>query len=243
MSFEQAVEELGAFQRAMQCLPLAIDASSIRSRRPPEPDILCTTAQGVEVAFELVEIVDPAWARSTGDQWAVDPLFQDALSTRAQYDQSFAHRYRNAIVAIRFANFGTRRQAAAIPAVVDLLSSLPVAFEGAVTREALTPDLAELRVSRVATTQGPVGCVLAVASVDQPIIRQLEFKWRKTYETSRPVELLAYFGVQPVGALDSWLPAVQEFAEQNWASSPFQRVWVCDLSVPSVIWLAERRAA
>ena len=131
----------------------------------------------------------------------------------------------------------------AIPAAVDLLSSLPVAFEGAVTREVLTPDLAELRVSRVATTQGPVGCVLAVASVDQPIVRRLESKWRKTYETSRPVELLAYFGVQPVGALDSWLPAVQEFVEHSWASSAFQRLWVCDLSIPSVIWFAERRAA
>ena len=46
-----------------ELFPLDINTSSIHCRPPPKPDILCATSQGAQVAFELVEIADPAWAR------------------------------------------------------------------------------------------------------------------------------------------------------------------------------------
>ncbi len=243
MSLQQEREELDAFRRFLQCGAFQVDDSSIESRRPPEPDILCATTSGARVAFELVEVVEPLWAQMNSDRSTVQQQFQNALSDQALRDPSFADRYRDTIVAIQFFNSGARRWAAAIPAAVEALNSVPSGFEGLLERDALDPQIAELRVSRQLGHNGPVGQVLAIASAGQPIVGQVEGKWRKAYETPHRIELLAYFGLQAIGAPSTWLPEFQKFAGANWASSPFQRVWVCNISVPELLWSGARPAA
>jgi len=60
---EKAAWERRKFRAAAELAGLQIVLRSIRSRRHPEPDILCTLRNGERVAFELVELVDPDIAR------------------------------------------------------------------------------------------------------------------------------------------------------------------------------------
>ena len=60
------------------------------------------------------------------------------------------------------------------------------------------------------------------------VIDRLRDKWKKKYETENPIELLAYYGLQPIAPEPMWLPALRDFLEANWSSSPFHRVWVLD---------------
>jgi hypothetical protein len=60
-----------------------IDRSTIKSRKPPSPDILCVTKFGEQLAFELAELCSPEIAKAAGDDlkrgggatfaWTADP--------------------------------------------------------------------------------------------------------------------------------------------------------------------------
>lgn len=56
--------EVAVFMRFLEASQLPIDPGSIEKRSPPEPDILCTHRLEGAVAFELVEMCDPRFARS-----------------------------------------------------------------------------------------------------------------------------------------------------------------------------------
>jgi hypothetical protein len=56
--------ELAVFLRFLEASRLPIDRNSVEKRSPPEPDILCTHQSEGKIAFELVEMCDPRFARS-----------------------------------------------------------------------------------------------------------------------------------------------------------------------------------
>src|SRR5690349_9058379 len=59
MTEEQKAEaERTLFLRGAAIAGIEVVPESLESRRPPEPDILCTLKSGETVAFELVEVVD-----------------------------------------------------------------------------------------------------------------------------------------------------------------------------------------
>src|SRR5947207_2234470 len=79
---EKAAWERKKFRAAADVAGLQIVLRSIRSRRHPEPDILCTLRNGERVAFELVELVDPDIARiestlSSEGVWYGDPTLRN----------------------------------------------------------------------------------------------------------------------------------------------------------------------
>jgi hypothetical protein len=54
----KAAEEYAVFQAFAAAARLSVVAGSVRSRRPPEPDIVCDLSGGERVAFELVGLED-----------------------------------------------------------------------------------------------------------------------------------------------------------------------------------------
>jgi hypothetical protein len=241
MSTDQDASELSAFRRFAQCCPFRIDASTIQKRPSPEPDILCTIAQE-RVAFELVEVVDSDLARWVGEQIQGERALRTAATAPTAEAQLFAERYRDALVFVKFSQPGSRRQAASIPALLQFLLSLPRGFQGEIgIRElpATVAPVARLRVTRGVGWPGPEFQVDGVGSIGQPLLEMVRTKWRKTYATPHRIELLAYFNLQPTGPSAIWLDDLQTFASDNWGSSPFTRIWVCDLSEPTVLWRGE----
>jgi hypothetical protein len=56
--------EVAVFLRFLDASQLPINRDSVEKRSPPEPDILCTHQSEGALAFELVEMCDPRFARS-----------------------------------------------------------------------------------------------------------------------------------------------------------------------------------
>ena len=83
---EKAVIEVAIFRKFASLAPFSIEDSTIRKcYGEREPDILCEVQGEGPVAFELVEICDPALAKSitnafkgktTGAFWSSDPSIE-----------------------------------------------------------------------------------------------------------------------------------------------------------------------
>lgn len=56
---QKGARELEIFATFMRAASISIKPESITKREPPEPDILCQTLDGCQIAFELVELCDP----------------------------------------------------------------------------------------------------------------------------------------------------------------------------------------
>lgn len=77
----KAADERASFLRLANLLGEAEQWTSIESRNPPEPDLLCTHSSRGTIAFELVAITDPLIAQvsagngtsSDGSYWTSDP--------------------------------------------------------------------------------------------------------------------------------------------------------------------------
>jgi hypothetical protein len=210
----------------------------MEKRNPPEPDILCSIDGVGEVAFEVVELIDESLARRTWDQLKLISKFKagcDALQT----EQIAAVRSRvgNALIHVTFedsARFNT--QVGAIDSVFEALSAVDSTFEGELRRQ-MAPELSSavrsIRINRI-RSEGPFFDVDAGGSLSDPTVGSIRSKWAKVYTTPHPMELLAYYELQPELPDILWRPTLESFLSGNWSSSRFRRVWVYDCVTQAV---------
>lgn len=92
---EKRRRELAIFSIFLKRSSIPIDPNTVETRKPPEPDILCRSENEGLIAFELVELCDPAIAlqfnlkeRDVPDGraiWTSDPstrIFKNKLAKR-----------------------------------------------------------------------------------------------------------------------------------------------------------------
>jgi hypothetical protein len=82
-SLDKAAHEFEVFKEFVAKSRLPIDAATIESREPDEPDIRCLHDADGPIAFELVQLTSPEIAKNVGDQikrgaepeliWSGDP--------------------------------------------------------------------------------------------------------------------------------------------------------------------------
>jgi len=72
---------------------------------------------------------------------------------------------------------------------------------------------------------GPCFSIRAGGSFSDPMIDIVEQKFGKEYPTANPVELMAYYELQPPPFDWVW-QQLDDFTKRNLATSPFRRVWV-----------------
>jgi hypothetical protein len=82
--------------------------------------------------------------------------------------------------------------------------------------------------------ESPEFDVEAVGSIGDPTLDRVRGKWVKSYATRYPIELLAYYELQPQAPEALWLPRLSSFISDNWNASPFRKVWVFDIGSRSV---------
>ncbi len=245
MNVNQDSAELVTFRRFAEVCPIAIEEESIVKRQPPEPDISCQLAgSGETVAFELVQIIDEGWARLTSAQ------FRDGDSLRTEYDattgilrRALDDRLANALVYVRFRReLSSRERRAAIPDILRELAKLPAAYVGDWKPDSGTPLFGKVRSIRVSRGdfQGPEFDVEAVSSIGDPTVDRVRAKWQKSYTTRHPIELLAYYELQPLAPEVFWLSRLTSFVEQNWTTAPFRRVWLFDVGARTIAYSAVR---
>jgi len=69
--------------------------------------------------------------------------------------------------------------------------------------------------------EGPEFDVEAVGSIGDPTLERIRAKWLKSYATQYPIELLAYYELQPEAPKALWLPSLHSFVRNNWNAGPF----------------------
>jgi len=62
---QKGKREMAVFPRFLETSHLPIDPDSVEKRSPPEPDIHCRHRSEGSVAFELVELCDPSFAKAS----------------------------------------------------------------------------------------------------------------------------------------------------------------------------------
>jgi hypothetical protein len=232
-----ASKEISIFSRFAAVSGLSIGEASIEKRPPPEPDILCNIEGVGDVAFELVELIDRDLAKREYGQLHLKSIFEQSFEACGPDTKSvLAATIGNALVHVTFADVGFRQKKLAVADVLNLLATVNADFAGEIRPDSL-PAVESIRVARVRSI-GPFFDVDAVGFFAEPTVERFRAKWFKHYETPHRRELLAYFELQPELPKQLWHPKLELFVQQNWPSSPFERVWVYDCATRRIAFCA-----
>jgi hypothetical protein len=217
--------ELTIFGEFALVCPLGIEANSIEKRDPPQADILCKLADGVSVAFEMVELVDQLRiAKPMADQDQLTDSLRDAVKnlpveTRAELA--------NAWIGVKFRlDRSLRKRKESAAEVVKILAA-NAAFEGEFSIRDGNAEVAHANVKRRQGLAGPHFRVLTAGFYEPVPLDAIDEKFDKKYEGEAPLELLAHYDRQHA-PLEEQLAELGTFVEANIARSSFRRVWIFD---------------
>jgi hypothetical protein len=116
----QEVIELAVFRSFAEVCPLNIVPDSIEKRRPPHPDIWCVVKGCGPVAFELAEIVDPAFLRQVDGTYDLRRKFKRACEGFPKVKKTL----QNATVHIEFyQNVSKNKRMSSIEPILEVLAS------------------------------------------------------------------------------------------------------------------------
>jgi hypothetical protein len=196
--------------------------------------VLCKLAEGEEeVAFELVEIIDESWARLTSGQFREAKSLREAYTaSTGEYRRALDARIANALVYVSFVTDAQARQRrSAVPDILRHLSTIRPDFSGEWRPPSGTMADGKVRAITISRGdfEGPEFDVEAVGSVGDPTLERVRAKWLKSYATRYPIELLAYYELQPQAPEALWLPSLNSFVRDNSNASPFRKLWVFDI--------------
>lgn len=232
------------FIRFAEVCGLAVQPDSIEKREPPEPDILCKIEGEGFVAFEMVELIDPDLAQRTYEQIKLQRLFEEAYQSLPINQRTQLKRYfGNALVHVAFrSNTSSRAREHTIPLVLAWLQELGPSFEGTsspTAQSSVGKVVRKITISRGAFI-GPCFDVEAVGFFADPTLKRIRQKFTKVYNSSFPVELLAYYELQPIFPDARWVPQLHTFIAQHLGDSQFRRVWVYDIQRNEVKYVSGR---
>ncbi len=241
----QSRSEIITFKRFAEICPLNIVRESIDKREPPEPDIVCRLGGSEElVAFELVEILDEGWARLTSSQFGdADRLREAYGASTGEFRKALDRRLNNALVYVAFERaVSSRDRRASLPAILEELSRIEGDFTGEWRPRRGTALFDKVRIVGISRGgfEGPEFDVEAVGSIGDPTVERVQAKWQKSYRTACPIELLAYYELQPTLPDEMWLPHLTAFLEANWTTAPFRRIWLFDVGGKTIPYSGAR---
>jgi hypothetical protein len=211
-----------------------LDANaSFESRSPPEPDILLRSHQFGHQAFELIEIVDQHFQRSSGLQRKTESICRDHLdSLQPSYRANFQAKYSNAYIVFEFQpGFTLQRRKNFIPRLFDKLISLSDNHVG----ELSTHELNKLNLNKGlnflniyrGNFVGPMFSASSAVWISDPAAEAIRKKTLKEYTTPHPLNLLAYIKSQPLFPDDDvWLSDLDKHLESLDAKCQFSYIYV-----------------
>ncbi|HKW92752.1 MAG TPA: hypothetical protein VJX92_12695 [Methylomirabilota bacterium] len=232
---DQAQGERALFRIFAEAAGLPIRPASIRSKQPPEPDLRCFVDGDGPVAFELGEVVNPALAEMTNQ----------GLELRRYFARSYAELPEGHRAAIEnnlggppavFAAFADHthpgRWRRAVPAILSVLveraEHLVHGLEIPVWNiDSLSDVLIEMQVQRASSNRPGLWAGEMTPVIDRTVVL-LQKKFGRSYQTSAPIELLAYYTSAPPSDDPAWRSTVADFIAAKLSASPFRRVWLFD---------------
>ena len=225
---EHSKREVRIFQKFLEVCPLRIDSTSVEKRDPPEPDIYCRTEEGEELAFELVEVVDPDLATKSSQQVRLERLLLDVISQ----DRHFKSMFGDALISVAFdPSSSMQRRRNAVTAVIEHLKELGGRPEGELelARAGLSTELTRLEVVR-GDFPGPSFYVESVTSFSDPTLKTIYSKLQRDYSAAANLYLLAYFELEPMDAGTEWRSDYLHLIRQVLRGTQFHKVWLFELN-------------
>lgn len=200
----QALTEQKIFRRFAEVCPLAICLDSIEKRQPPQPDILCEIKGKGKVAFEMVELVDSGFSRRLHGGVDLRRQFKKTCEQRPAMKNSFG----DAFIYVEFhSHLSKQKRNECVARIVNLLLKMPPNFEGDVPlnkEPRLAKVVKDLAVQRGNFKEPFFGTIPAGRRVDRSL-SLIKQKFKKSYKTTAPIELLAYFYQEPPPRGSDWL--------------------------------------
>lgn len=236
----QAATERVIFEAFLHCDGAPpVDTATIETRRPPEPDILCNVSGMGPTAFELVEIVEEDWAQLVSNQIRLE---KSLYLAHEQTGEPLSDAYADALIYLRcLPKVPIKQRERVIPALFDFLMMLEPGVKGDISigdSSDLAGIVRSVHVSRGDFGPGPFFQVEAVKAISDPTAPSIRAKWHRHYQTPYAIELLAYYDWHPTTPEVMWIGEVRRFIEANWATSPFRRVWICDIATKQILFSA-----
>lgn len=232
--------ELTIFRRFAAACPHAIRAETIQKQASPAPDIRCEGKEG-PIAFELVESIDEDLGRAFNMGLELKERLTNSYrrlpaGARSGIRTLFGH----AIIHVTFQKeLSQRKREAAVPKVLDELLEMPEDFLGTYRPkrgDRLAGCVHRLIVAR-GDFNGPIFDVDMTTSIADPIMEQIEKKFRRPYQSDVPMELLVYYELQPklierTGELGTVMESVAALVDEK---TTFRRVWVFDWGTSKIM--------
>jgi hypothetical protein len=214
---------------------------AFESRKPDEPDILYTSLTGVNLAFELVEILDRDYSSSLGRHLDIKDACLEHLhslpsETRAAFEQEFS----NADIFLSFKpNISVRRCKNTLPRIFTALLQLPPGTTGSIfTGECgFEAVLGDAFINR-GHFNGPLFDTSSVTWVGDPTVETIASKMNKSYTPRGELNLLAYIDGNPMYPDDVWLPDLDDYLDSLDSSCQFKHIYVFQCSTKAIrrVW-------
>lgn len=233
MTDRQAPKELEVFRAFAQVCDLCITPDSIEKRCPPEPDILCALYAGGCVAFEMVQLIDKEKiGRRLADKESLDRYFEE---TYQDLPKELRDRIPKARISVKMrpsAMLSSRRNA--VSKIIDQLLLVDSEFGGNLLLPPNLKRIASVQVGRRSRLR-PLFDVEAPSLYKGVPLDAISKKFEKSYATSFPAELLAYYDAQAAPP-ESELKPLYSCIDSWVAKSCFRRAWVFDFRKQRVVY-------
>lgn len=214
------------FQLFVEDAHLPVLSDSIRSEPSPAPDILCEIQGRGLVAFELVQIVTPAFKREFENGQKLTKIFKAACEKHSE----IAARFHDALIYVGFLpHIPIQQRLSVVPEVVHELRQHSENSRGYIeVPRKLRKVLREISVTR-GVSDGPGFDVMEMTKRTEEIFGEIEKKCtQKDYVSSHPIELLAYYISQPSSDRVNWQSEFQDYVLKIFPECPFERIWIYD---------------
>lgn len=213
------------FHSFMEVAHLPVLPNSVKSERDPAPDLVCEIQGRGLVAFELVEIVTPAFRREMDSGQKLEKAFKAESQRRPE----IKHKFQDAIIHVGFFKARPINQCLLyVPKVIaELVKSKNIAGYIPVP-QVLQKVVSVIEVHR-GIHNGPVFDLMDMTKHTEEVFEQITTKCQtKTYVTELPLELLAHYTSQPPSDDLNWQSEIHEHVQQALCGSQFDRVWIFD---------------
>lgn len=236
-------KELRVFHQ--YCEILGLDVERVEEPPPPEPDIRAVV-DGKDIAYELTEAIDPAFASKFSEMLKTQELLRKSFASLShEKRKQLEAKHDGKIIDLCFRDgVSLRDRNKSLPEIFDYLISIPAEF-GMIQLERIEEPIALL--DHIAMNQvgyqgicwepgAPHFWIDSQTDVRKRVIDKME---NKQYQTAHPIELIVYFERQPDPPPDTgWDAMLSNVASDRLADSPFRAVWLLNMWDETVCLLA-----